>query len=137
MIWGVSTALFLTLERIRRHRKKQRFTALPLTARRILTAAAVLLGMAMMGSRTPFDAFGCYAAMLCINGIRLSDRVAYLLNTHWASVCIALAGLLPLRQLMPTENVWSERVRQIAQPLAELAMLLFAFSELLSRYLRP
>ncbi len=137
MIWGVCTALFLTLERIRRNRKKQHFAALPLTARRALTAAAVLLGMAMMGSRTPFDAFGCYAALLCINGIKLSDRVAYLLNTNWAAVCIGLAGLFPFRHVMPKGTVWSERIRKICQPAAELAMLLFAFAELLSRYLRP
>lgn len=136
MIWGVCTAGCLTLERVRRHRKKHA-ELFPVTARRVLTAAAVLLGMGMMGSRTLFDAFGCYASLLCINGIPLSERAAYLLGTNWVPFMLALAGLFPLKKLLPEPSGWGKWLRMICQPTAELAMLLFSFAELLSRYLRP
>ena len=136
LIWGVSTAVYLTVERTGKQRKK-RSELLPLPARRALTAAAVLLGMGMMGSRTLYDAFSCYLSLLCINGIPLSDRAAYLLGTNWVPFVFALAGLFPLKKLLPEPKAWSKWLRMFCQPAAELAMLLFSFAELLSRYLRP
>ena len=135
LIWGVCAAVFLTAERFRR--QKRRFGLLPVTARRVLTAAAVLLSMAMLGSETLYDAFSCYRALLCINGIPLSDRVGYLLGTNWMPFCIAIAGLFPLRQLLPEQKARSRVLRTVCQSAAELAMLLFSYAELLSRYLRP
>ncbi len=135
MIWGVCTAVFLTAERYRR--QKRRFGQLPVTARRILTAAAVLLGMGTLGSDSLIDAFSCYRALLCINGIPLSDRIGYTLGTNWVPLCIAIAGLFPLRKLLPEENAWGRRLCAVCQPAAELVMLLFSYAELLSRYLRP
>ena len=135
MIWGVCTAVFLTAERYRR--QKRRFGQLPVTARRILTAAAVLLGMGTLGSRSLFDAFSCYRALLCINGIPLSDRIGYTIGTNWLPLCIAIAGMFPLRQLLPEQNAWGRGLRAVCQPVTELVMLLFSYAELLSRYLRP
>ena len=135
LIWGVCAAVFLTAERFRR--QKRRFGLLPVTARRVLTAAAVLLSMAMLGSGTLYDAFSCYRALLCINGIPLSDRVGYLLGTNWMPFCIAIAGLFPLWQLLPEQKARSMVLRTVCQSAAELAMLLFSYAELLSRYLRP
>lgn len=136
LIWGVCTAAYLTFEYTRKKRKKHA-ALLPAAARSVLTAAAVLLGMGMMGSRTPVDAFGCYTALLCFNGIPLSERTAYLLTTNWVPFMIALAGLFPLKKLLPEPSGWSRWLRMFCQPAAELVMLLFSFAELLSRYLRP
>lgn len=135
MIWGVGTALCLTAEH--RLEQKTKLKQLPVTARRLLTVAVVLLGMGMMGSRTLFDSFGCYGALLCINGIPLTDRTGYLLGTNWVAFLIAFAGLFPLKRLLPEQKNWSRGVRKVFAPAAELAMLLFSFTELLSRYLRP
>lgn len=135
LLWGVLSALLLTAEYV--HCAKKPYS-LPIRLRRILIAAIVLFSMGLLRSRNMIESFGFYAALLGINGIMLSDTAAYLLRENWLVLLLCTLGLFPLRQMLhrmpngkPLNIVYS-----IIKSIIELLMLLWAYSELLSRYLR-
>ena len=135
LLWGVLAALLLTAEFA--YRGKRHFT-LPVQARRLFVAAAVLAGMGLLRSRSINACFSFYSALIGINGIMLSDTSAYLMRENWLLLILCTAGLFPLRNmlhLLPRPKPFGI-IYLIIKTLTELLMLLWAYSELLSRYLR-
>ncbi|MBQ5338184.1 MAG: hypothetical protein J6Z40_03355 [Oscillospiraceae bacterium] len=135
LLWGVLAAVLLTAEHVRRGKK--RYT-LPTGARRVLVGATVLFGVGLLRGRSIIECFAFYAALLGINGIMLSDTAAYLMRENWLILLLCSAGMFPLRKLLhrlPTGKPL-RFVRTAVKGAAELLMLLWAYSELLSRYLR-
>ncbi len=135
LLWGVLTALLLTAEYVSKDQKSDTF---PLHFRRFIVGAVILISMGLLRSRNIIECFGFYAALLGINGMLLSDTAAYLLRENWLILLLCTAGLFPLRRMLhqlPTGkpiHILSLAVKGAA----ELFMLLWAYSELLSRYLR-
>lgn len=135
LLWGVLTALLLTAEYIYRGKKHFVF---PVSLRRLLVAAAVLLGMGMLRCRSFGECFSYYAALFGFNGLHLSDTAAYLIRRNWLLLLLSAVGLFPVReklhqlpQFRPFGIFYA-----VIKALTELLMLLWAYSELLSRYLR-
>ena len=135
MLWGVLAAVILTAEHFHTGKKER---TLPVQARRTVVAAAVLLGIGLLRGRSMIECFGFYAALFGINGIMLSDTAAYLMRENWLILILCAAGLFPLRSLLhrlpairPMNIFYT-----VIKGLTELLMLLWAYSELLSRYLR-
>lgn len=135
LLWGVLAAVLLTAEHIRQDKKH---TVLPVQARRLLVAAVVLFGIGLLRCKGIIECFGFYAALLGINGITMSDTAAYLMRENWLILILCTVGLFPLRKML-------HRLPQLKslniiytgiKGLTELLMLLWAYSELLSRYLR-
>lgn len=135
LLWGAGMALLLTAEKYRKRRILPR--SFPAAGRRLLTAVVILLGMGMLGSRSIFDGVACYGALLGIDGIPFSDQTGYLLRTNWFVIAVSAAGLFPLKQLVPEGKARVRIIRSACVYAAEAVMLLLAYSELLSRYLRP
>ena len=135
LLWGVLAALLLTAEFA--YRGKRHFT-LPVQARRLFVAAAVLAGMGLLRSRSINACFSFYSALIGINGIMLSDTSAYLMRENWLLLILCVAGLFPLRNmlhLLPRPKPFGI-IYLIIKTMTELLMLLWAYTELLSRYLR-
>lgn len=135
LLWGVLAALLLTAEHVYRVRKHFQFPAM---LRRLLVAAAVLLGTGLLRCRSIGECFNFYAALFGLNGLRLSDTAAYLIRQNWLLLLLSAAGLFPLREKL--HQLPARRpvgiFYAVIKALAELLMLLWAYSELLSRYLR-
>ena len=135
LLWGVLAALLLTAEYV--YRGKKHFT-LPLQARRLFVAAAVIFGMGLLRSRSINECFSFYAALLGVNGIMLSDTSAYLMRENWLLLILCAVGVFPVRRmlhLLPRQKTLNI-MYVVIKALTELLMLLWAYSELLSRYLR-
>ena len=104
----------------------------------MIVGATVLLGTGLLRGRSMIESFAFYAALLGINGIMLSDTAVYLMRENWLILVLCSAGMFPIRRLLhrlPTGKPL-RFVRTAVKGAAELLMLLWAYSELLSRYLR-
>lgn len=135
LLWGVLAALVLTAEHI--YLEKKLYIP-PIQMRRVLVIAIILFSMGLLRSRNIIECFGFYAALLGINGIMLSDTAAYLMRENWLVLLLCTVGLFPLRRMLhrlPTGKSL-HIFYLVIKGLTELLMLLWAYSELLSRYLR-
>ena len=133
LLWGVCTALFLTAER----RLCPAYGAqIPVPAKRIMTACVMLftLGFASNGISSCFSFYG---ALLGFGGIPLSETAGYLMRTSWLSGIFCIAGLLPFSHMSKRISRTSLRIIwTVLQAVSELCMLLLAYAELLSQYIR-
>lgn len=134
VIWGALFAGLLTAEQT----SKPHLHALPVQAKRFLTALLILLSMGLLCGNSLFDCFSFYGSLLGVNGIMLSDTVSYLLRTYWLPLLLCTAGLIPVHQMQPhlPQGKAAQLLLGGCKAAAELFMLLAAYSELLSRYLR-
>lgn len=133
VIWGVTAAALLTAEHIRPLTR-----SLPIQARRLVTAAVLVLGAGMLCGDTLFACFSFYAALLGINGIAPGDTAGYLIQTNWAVLLLCIIGLFPIGKMLrhPPRGRLLRILMLCCKAAAELFMLLAAYSGLLSRYLR-
>ncbi len=135
MVWGVLAALLLTAEH---HTPQKKPGAIPVQIRRILVAFAVLLSIGLLRCKTISECISFYGALLGFSGTTLSSAVSYLINENWLILLICTAGLFPLHRLrgrLP-ESKPLRLLLMSGKGIAELMMLLWAYSELLSSYLR-
>lgn len=135
LLWGVLAAMVLTAEHI--YLEKKLYLP-PIQVRRALVIAIILFSMGLLRSRNIIECFGFYAALLGINGVMLSDTAAYLMRENWLVLVLCTVGLFPIRKMLhrlPTGKSL-HIFYLVIKGLTELLMLLWAYSELLSRYLR-
>ncbi|MCQ2408509.1 MAG: hypothetical protein MJ065_08305 [Oscillospiraceae bacterium] len=132
LIWGVLAAAVLTHDICRPDHKTRH---LPTQLRGLLTALLVLLSMGFLCSGSLTDSFSYYGALIGIAGISLSDTAGYLSRTYLITLLFCAAGMIPLHNQLKRLGTGKLPVR-ILRAAAELILLLAAYSELLSRYLR-
>ena len=130
--WGVLAAGVLTYDICRPDRKVRH---LPVQLRCALTALLVLLSMGLLCSDSLTDSFSFYGALIGVSGISFSDTAGYLARTNLIPLLFCAVWMFPLRRLLKRFDAGKMPVR-ILRAAAELLMLLAAYSELLSRYLR-
>lgn len=132
IVWGILAAAILTADHF--FSVFPRF-ALPVQARRILTALTILLSMGLLCTDNIFDCFSFYGALLGANGFSLSDTAEYYAQTHMLVLLCCTLGLFPLRKAVTNLPKYSLPLT-LCRIAGELIMLLSAYSELLSNYLR-
>lgn len=132
IVWGILTAGVLTAEHFYKARRR---AGIPVQVRRFLTAAAVLLSMGLLCSDSIFDCFSYYGALLGANGFSLSAAAGYFAKTNMLVLLLCTAGLFPLRKLGAQLPKYRLPVT-VCRIAGEAVMLLSAYSELLSNYLR-
>lgn len=134
VIWGVLLAGLLTAE----HTQKQPMYGIPVQARRFLTAILIMLSLGLLCRDSLFDTISFYTSLLGFSGIAMSDSAIYLLRTNWAQFLLCGIGLFPLHRLLGglPESKILRLILGLFRAAAELFMLLAAYSELLSSYLR-
>ena len=108
---------------------------LPVQLRCALTALLVLLSMGLLCSDSLTDSFSFYGALIGVSGISFSNTAGYLARTNLIPLLFCALWMFPLRRLLKRFDAGKLPVR-ILRAAAELLMLLAAYSELLSRYLR-
>ncbi|HAG12349.1 MAG TPA: hypothetical protein DCG49_00625 [Ruminococcus sp.] len=136
LLWGIATAAALTAER----KLSPKYGGkLPAPASCLLTNAIVLIGLIFVSSGSIIGMLSEYGALLGINGAMLSSTAEYLLHTNWLTLILCIIGLFPIRRIrekLPQDKIYIRLLRTAISAAMETGMLLFAYAELLSRYLR-
>lgn len=130
--WGVLAAGILTYDICRPERRTKH---LPMQLRSFLTALLALVSTGFLCSSSLTDSFSFYGALIGISGVSFSDTAGYLARTNLIPMLFCAAGMIPLRGRLKRLGGGGLPVR-ILRAAAELILLLAAYSELLSRYLR-
>lgn len=133
MLWGVCTALLLTAERrLSPAYGKQ----IPDPVKRILTLAVMLVSLGLAGNGIT-GCFSFYGALLGFGGVPFSETAGYLMRTSWLAGFFCVAGLLPISRTVKKISRTSLRIIwAVVRAAAETCMLLLAYAELLSQFIR-
>lgn len=133
MLWGVFMALLLTAER----RLSPAYgSRLPSPAKRLLTAFLLLFSLGFAGNSIT-GSFSFYGALFGFGGVAFSETAGYLMRTSWLAGFFCIAGLFPFRRMTENlSNTYLRFVRAVCRAAAEISMLLLAYAELLSQYIR-
>lgn len=136
LIWGVSCAGLLTAQL--RYTEKTH-PPIPRAAKHLLTALALICTVGIIRSSNLSEMFAFFGALLGIHGLPVSNTMRYLLQTNWLAYLACAAGLFPLHRLvskLPNGILQHALLHRFCARAAELMMLLFVYTELLSLYLR-
>lgn len=133
LIWGVCSALLLTAER----RLSPAYgRQIPEPAKRFLTAVVMLFSLGFAGTAVS-SCFSFYGALFGFGGITLSETAGYLMRTNWLSGILCIAGLLPVSRMAGhISHSFLRTGWNVFRAAAETCMLLLAYAELLSQYIR-
>jgi D-alanyl-lipoteichoic acid acyltransferase DltB (MBOAT superfamily) len=136
LLWGILCALLLTGEQML---NPKWIAQIPMTARRVFTAAVVLLVLVMLRSGSITEMFDSYLGIFGEFGLVLHSTAAYLIKNHWYTLVLCFAGLFPVRKTLlryAEQKKWSRITAQVLTLCLQFLMLAWSMAELMSHYLR-